>query len=244
MTQSMLNVQNVYCGYGDLTVIRDANFEVPSSSVTSVLGRNGAGKTTILRAIAGLIPLQSGDIDFQGRSLKNIPPYSRRRLGFGYVQENKRVFKQRTVAENLVLGLHGLKLSRRELAERMDESYDRFPALAERRNAPAGFLSGGQQQMLAIAQALQSQPTLLMLDEPSTGLAPSIVEEVLKIIKELRNESGMTVLLIEQSIEVALRIADWVVLLDVGRTAYSASTDTPGIQELIESVYMATGKEL
>jgi len=239
MTQNVLEVEALTSGYGDLTVIRDVSLAVAPAQITAVLGRNGAGKTTTLKTIAGLLPARSGRILFQGADITKGPAYERRHLGFGYVQENKRIFKRRKVEENLELGLYRLGLSRTEERERVDEVYTRFPILAERRKQVAGYLSGGQQQMLAIGQALLSRPTLLMLDEPSTGLAPSIVAEVMHTVRTLRDEQGLAVLLIEQAVDTALGVADTVVVLDVGRAVHTAPVGEPGLRRIIEDAYMA-----
>lgn len=238
MTGDVLAVRSVTSGYGDLTVVRDVSLTVAPGQITAVLGRNGAGKTTTLKTIAGLLPLSQGEILFDGEAITKVPAHARRRMGFGYVQENKRIFKKRTVEENLVLGLYRLGLARQEEQSRMDEVYDRFPILAERRRQTAGFLSGGQQQMLAIGQALLNRPRLLMLDEPSTGLAPSIVTEVMHTVQRLRDE-GLAVLLIEQAVETALRVADSVVLLDVGRVVHTGPADEDGLRAIIQDAYMA-----
>jgi len=236
---NILEVNGVTSGYGDLTVIRDVSFTVAPASITAVLGRNGAGKTTTLNTVAGLLPIKSGSVVFDAAPITSSPAYARRRLGFGYVQENKRVFKQRSVEENLILGMYRLGLKRAEERSRIEESYERFPILGEKRKQVAGFLSGGQQQMLAIAQALLNRPKLLMLDEPSTGLAPSIVSEVMETVRSLRDDEGLAVLLIEQAVETALGVADSVVVLDVGRVIHTAPADEPGLREVIENAYMA-----
>ncbi|CAN5274155.1 ABC transporter ATP-binding protein [soil metagenome] len=236
---NILEVSGLTSGYGDLTVIRDVSLSVAPATITAVLGRNGAGKTTTLKAIAGLLPVGSGEITFKGESITKVPPFRRRALGFGFVQENKRVFKRRSVEENLLMGLYGLGIRRREEEERLDEAYNRFPILKERRKLPAGFLSGGQQQMLAIAVSLLNHPSLLMLDEPSSGLAPSIVSEVMQTVKGLRDVDGLAVLLIEQAVDTTLAVADHVVLLDVGRVVHSGPADEPGLRNIVEAAYMA-----
>jgi len=235
----VLEVRSVTSGYGDLTVIREVSLSVAPGQITAVLGRNGAGKTTTLKTIAGLLPVNHGEVIFDGQTITKSPAHSRRGMGFGYVQENKRIFKSRTVEENLVLGLYRLGLARQEEQHRLDEVYERFPILAERRRQTAGYLSGGQQQMLAIGQALLNRPRLLMLDEPSTGLAPSIVSEVMQTVQRLRDE-GLAVLLIEQAVETALRVADSVVVLDVGRVVHTGSSSDEGLRAIIQDAYMAS----
>ncbi|MEW1963555.1 ABC transporter ATP-binding protein [Microbacterium sp. NPDC077644] len=238
-----LEVVDLTCGYGDLTVVRNVSLTVEPATITAVLGRNGAGKTTTLRAIAGLLPLKSGEVRLHGESINGVPAYARRRLGFGYVQENKRIFRQRTVEENLLMGVYGLGMKRAEEQRRIREAYDRFPILSERHDQPAGYLSGGQQQMLAIGQALLSKPSVLMLDEPSSGLAPSIVNEVMQTVRNLRDEEGMSVLLIEQVVSTTLAVADNVVVLDIGRVMHAGPADYPGLAQIVENAYMANTRE-
>lgn len=236
---NVLEVVDVSSGYGDLTVIREVSLAVPPASITAVLGRNGAGKSTLLKAIAGLLPVTTGDILYEGEPITKVPAHSRRGLGFGFVQENKRIFKRRTVEENLMMGVFGLGLKRKDEEQRIEESYERFPILLEKRKQPAGFLSGGQQQMLAIAQSLLNKPRLLMLDEPSAGLAPSIAAEVMQTVRGLRDNEGIAVLLIEQAVDATLAVADHVAVLDVGRVVHSGPADETGLRSIIEAAYMA-----
>jgi branched-chain amino acid transport system ATP-binding protein len=233
----LLEVENVSSGYGDLVVTRDVTFGVAESSITVLLGRNGAGKTTLLRTIAGLNRVMHGDIRFESSSIAKEPPYRRRQHGIGFVQENKRIFRRRSVEENLLLGGYGLKLSRAETASRLAEAYDRFPILADKRKQTAGYLSGGQQQMLAISQALFSQPKLLLLDEPFSGLAPSIVADVMAAVRKVRSEEGRTVLLVEQAVDAALSMADSVLVLDIGRVVHRGRASDPGIREIVATAY-------
>jgi len=235
----LLQVSDLTTGYGDLTVVREVSLAVSASSITAVLGRNGAGKTTMLKAIAGLLPLSSGEVEFDGRRIEGVAASSRRALGFGFVQENKRVFKRLTVEQNLLMGVYGLRLGRAEEQDRLQEAYDRFPILAEKRRQQAGLLSGGQQQMLAIGQALASHPRLLMLDEPSSGLAPSIVAEVMATVRALRDRDGLAVLLVEQAVDSTFAVADRVVVLDVGRVVHAGPADEPGLRQIVEAAYMA-----
>lgn len=231
-----LELADVSTGYGDLKVVHDLSFAVAHGAVTALLGRNGAGKTTTLRAIAGLNPVTSGSVLLDGKDVSRMPARKRVPLGLAYVQEGKRVFHRHTVEQNLVLGAYSTRLSRGELAERLDGAYARFPVLAGRRDVPAAGLSGGQQQMLAIAQALMSHPRVLLLDEPSGGLAPAVVGEVLASIRQLVEE-GLAVILVEQAISFALALADDVVVMDLGRPALRASAREPGIEQAIEDAY-------
>lgn len=236
---NLLEVENLTCGYGDMMVIRDVSLRVAPHSITAVLGRNGAGKTTLLRGIAGLSKPQRGRVYIGGQDVTQEPAHTRRSRGVGFVQENKRTFKRRTVEQNLLLGLYGLRLGRAEEKVRLDEAYARFPILADRRSQPAGLLSGGQQQMLGISQALVSRPDLLLLDEPSMGLAPSIVNEVMSVVRSLRDTEGLGVLLIEQAVENSLALADEVLLLDVGRAVHSGPADDPNLGQMVAATYLS-----
>ncbi len=237
MTQAELELEGVRSGYGDLIVIRDISFAVPSGSITVLLGRNGAGKSTLLKTIAGLISPSAGDIRMSGTSVIKEPAYHRQRRGLGFVQENKRIFKRRSVADNLRMGAYACKLSRAEVAARMAEAYERFPVLGAKRKDVAGYLSGGEQQMLAISQALMSHPRLLLLDEPSAGLAPSIVQDVMDAVRRIKQDEGRTVLMVEQSVDLAISVADHVLVLDVGQVVHSGGPRDAGIREIVEDTY-------
>ena len=214
-----LEVTDLTCGYGDITVVRDLSLSVDSGEVLALLGRNGAGKTTTLRAVAGLIRADAGRISVDGRPIGSLPPYRRVKRGLAVVQEGKRVFRQRTVEQNLVLGAFTARLGKHELAARVSEAYDRFPILGAKSAENAGALSGGQQQMLSIAQALMRRPTVLLLDEPSAGLAPTVVGEVYDTIAMLRDE-GMAILLVEQAVGWAASVADRIAVMSLGRLLY------------------------
>ncbi len=220
--EPLLVVDGLASGYGDLQVLWNVSLNVEAGSISVLLGRNGAGKTTTLRTIAGLNRVTAGSITMRGEKLTQLAPHARTRRGIGLVQEGKRIFRRRTVHENLLLGGYVLGLSRKKLSARCDQNYDRFPMLRGRAATTAGTLSGGQQQMLAIAQALMADPAVLMLDEPSAGLAPSVVTDVFDTISALRAE-GLGVLLVEQAVEDALRVADRFAVLDVGRIVVSGN---------------------
>jgi branched-chain amino acid transport system ATP-binding protein len=213
---TLLEVHDLATGYGDIRAVWDVSLQVASGEVTVLLGRNGAGKTTTLRAVAGLNRADAGSITFDGRDITGLPAHRRVAAGIGLVQEGKRIFRRRTVEENLLLGGYTRGLSRRKLRAELDPVYAMFPVLADRRHTAAGQMSGGQQQMLAIGQALVAKPSLLMLDEPSGGLAPAIVAEVMAAVATLK-ETGIGVLLVEQAVTAAFEVADRVTVLDVGR---------------------------
>lgn len=235
----LLELESVRSGYGDLVVVRDVSFTVAESSITVLLGRNGAGKTTLLRTVAGLNPTTHGDVRFAGASIIGDPAHRRGRHGIGFVQENKRVFRKLTVEKNLVLATYGLRLGRVATAARVAEAFDRFPVLGERRRDVAGLLSGGQQQMLAIAQALIRHPRLVLLDEPFSGLAPAIVHDVMEAVSRIRAEEGRTLLIVEQAVALALSIADAVVVMDVGTVVHTGRANDPDIHRVVEDAYFS-----
>ncbi|GGO82711.1 ABC transporter ATP-binding protein [Nonomuraea cavernae] len=221
MTDPLLTVEHLATGYGDLRAVWDVSFQVWPGRITVLLGRNGSGKTTSLRAVAGLNPVHGGTMTYDGRSLESVAAHGRVALGVSYVQEGKRVFRTQTVRENLLLGGYSLKLRRRALENELDRIYELFPILHDKRDDPAGSLSGGQQQMVAIGQALMAKPRLLMLDEPSGGLAPSVVAEVMARVSALK-DSGLAILLVEQAVEAAVDVADHVTVIDIGKVVVSS----------------------
>jgi branched-chain amino acid transport system ATP-binding protein len=218
----VLEVENLATGYGDLRVVWDVSLTVRPGEVTVLLGRNGAGKTTTLRAISGLNKVAGGTVVYDGADLAKRPVHDRVRNGMSYVQEGKRVLHAQTVEENLMLGGRVRRLKRSELHAEVESVYGLFPILKEKRSLPAGSMSGGQQQMLAIGSALMASPRLLLLDEPSGGLAPVIVKEVMQRISELK-ATGIGILLVEQAVDAAVAIADEVVVLDMGRTVMASA---------------------
>lgn len=229
-----LEISELSCGYGDIKVLRSLSLSAREGQVLALLGRNGAGKTTALKAISGLIR-STGQVALGGRRIDAVPPYKRVGEGLAFVQEGKRIFRQRTVAENLQLGAYSLRLRPRELEPLVSEAYDRFPILRDKADDAAGSLSGGQQQMLAIAQALIRRPAVLLVDEPSAGLAPAIVGEVYDVIGSLRDD-GMTVLLVEQAVGWAASVADRVAVLEVGEKIYEGDPGTPEAEAAIRRI--------
>ncbi len=211
-----INDLNVY--YGAIHAIQGVSFNVREGEILTLIGANGAGKSTILKTISGILHSRTGSVDFNGESISGTAPYKITRKGLSYVPEGRMVFSQLTVQENLEMG--GYVRNQSEIAPAIDNVYVRFPRLKERRNQIAGTLSGGEQQMLAIGRALMSDPKLLMLDEPSMGLAPILVSQIFDIIKEL-NESGVTILLVEQNARMALKIANRGYVLESGRIKFS-----------------------
>jgi branched-chain amino acid transport system ATP-binding protein len=232
----LLQVRGLAAGYGDLRVVWDVSLTVRPGRVTALLGRNGAGKTTTLRAIAGLNRALAGEITFQGEPVSGLAAHRRVRQGIAFVQEGKRIFHRRTVEENLLLGGYARGTGRRGLRADIARVYELFPALPARARTVAGQLSGGQQQMIAIGQALMANPKVLMLDEPSGGLAPSIVSEVMAVVSELAAQ-GLGVLLVEQAVEAAMSVASDITVLDMGRVALQRETGGVDDADIIRQAY-------
>jgi branched-chain amino acid transport system ATP-binding protein len=211
-----LTVENVAAGYGGVTVLKDVTITARPGTITSVLGANGAGKTTLLATISGFVRLRQGRIRLDGTDLARRRPEEIARAGVAHVPEGQAVITELTVEENLRVGALG-RAGRGDRAQALADTYQRFPMLAKARTRSAGTLSGGERQILVIARALMAKPRVLLLDEPSLGLAPKIVTQVMDLILRLRDETGLTVLLVEQNARSALAISDHGVVLNVGR---------------------------
>lgn len=233
----MLEVTSARVAYGDLTAVWDVSLTASVNRTTALVGRNGAGKSTLLSAIAGLLPLSRGTISLDGVDLASTPAHKRAAAGVALVQEGKRVFRDMTVKENLVVATYAR--SGGDAHAEIERVLDRFPALKTRLSDRAGALSGGQQQMLAIAQALISEPKVLMLDEPTSGLAPKIVSEVLETIAGLKGE-GLAIVYVEQNMaNVVSGLAEDVVVIDQGRVVLSAPADSISSVELEKAAGLA-----
>ena len=211
---AMLEVKNLEVYYGVICALKGISFEVNEGEIVSLIGANGAGKTTMMQSVVGLIPKKSGTVIFDGQDITKTPCHKIVQLGMTQVPEGRRIFQELSVYENLMMGAYTVKDQQKFKAE-LDKVYDLFPRLAERRNQIAGTLSGGEQQMLAMSRALMINPKLLMLDEPSMGLAPILVEQIFEIIKQLHKQ-GTTILLVEQNASKALEIADRAYVLETG----------------------------
>jgi len=210
----MLEVESLEVAYGDLQVVWDVSFRVPEDSIVAILGPNGAGKTTSLLALMGLLPVKAGSASFKGSSLIGVPTHEMVERGLVMIPEERAAFASLTVRENLEIGAY-TRRARASRSETMEEVYDTFPRLAERKSQLAGTLSGGERQMLAIGKALMARPALLILDEPSLGLAPIIVDQIFDVIREIRDR-GVSVLMVEQHLEMALESADYAYILEMG----------------------------
>lgn len=214
----MLVIKNLSSFYGNIEALRAVDLWVRTGKITTILGANGAGKTTLLRTISGLVPARFGEILYFGKDIANLEPHKIVKLGISHVPEGRQVFASMTVEENLQMGAY-LRAGRGKSAEierDMDFVYELFPVLKERARQTAGTLSGGEQQMLAIGRALMSKPKLLLLDEPSMGLAPKVISDIFKCLKAL-HEEGLTLLLVEQDAQIALKVADYAYVMRAGK---------------------------
>ncbi len=234
---SMLRLDDVWCAHGRVVALRGIAIEVNAGSLVCILGANGAGKSTTLRAISGQVKAVRGRITFDGRDITRLRPAARVARGIAHCPEGRRVFADLTVKENLVLGGH--ILSRVELQRGIDRALSLFPTLAERMRQAAGSLSGGEQQMLAIGRALMTEPRLLLLDEPSLGLAPLVTQHLFRTLGEVRT-SGTTILLVEQNVSLALAIADYAYVLANGRIDLAGTAEEVRATNEVERSYLGT----
>ncbi|MEM3421234.1 MAG: ABC transporter ATP-binding protein [Candidatus Hadarchaeum sp.] len=230
----LLSVKNINVSYGKIPVLYDVSLQVGEKEVVTVVGPNGAGKTTLLRAISGLVPISSGSITFKGMEISRLRPHEISKLGISHVLEGKRIFPNLTVKENLYLGAFK---ARERIEEGLKLVYDLFPRLKERENQRAGTLSGGERQMLVVGQGLMSNPSLLMLDEPSLGIAPKLIEEIFEVLKMLKKQ-GVTILLVEQFVAQALALADRGYVLENGRICLSGSGKGLCKNRHVKTVYL------
>lgn len=230
----MLKVNNINVYYGKIHAVKDVSFEVNDGEIVSLIGANGAGKSTILKTISALLRSKTGDIAFMGDDISKIEPYNLVGKGLAHVPEGRRIFLQMSVLENLELGAYTQSSVK---TEDIEDVFNRFPRLRERKSQIAGTLSGGEQQMLAIGRALMSHPKLLILDEPSMGLAPILVEQIFEIIKEL-HKAGTTILLVEQNAEMALLVADRAYVLESGRIVLAGTGEELSNSDRIKKAYL------
>lgn len=232
----MLKVQELYVNYGSIVALQGISFEVHKGEIVSLVGANGAGKSTTLKTISGLLKPKSGKIFFKGKAIENKKSYTIVQNGVVHVPEGRQIFSKMTVAENLRLGGYNVK-NKAVYEERLEKSYELFPKLKERYKQSAGTLSGGEQQMLAIARGLMSGPELLLLDEPSLGLAPIVVQQVFEVVKELK-ASGITILLVEQNAYDALKISDRAYIMETGKIVLSGTGEELIGNKDVQNIYL------
>jgi branched-chain amino acid transport system ATP-binding protein len=232
----MLEIDRINVFYGEVQALWDVSLKVNKGEIVALIGSNGAGKTTTLKAIMGLLPIRSGKISFLGKNIEKMPTHKRVEMGIAMVPEGRRLFSYMTVYENLKMGAYTRSASEK-FEETLEWVYGLFPVLKEYRNRLANTLSGGEQQMLAIARALMSRPKLLLMDEPSLGLAPAVVTKLFEKIKELR-ETGVTILLVEQNVRMALEISDRAYVLETGHIVLSGNSKELLRDERIKKAYL------
>jgi branched-chain amino acid transport system ATP-binding protein len=235
--EPILKVSNIESYYGPIMAIRGVSLEVPRGSIVTVLGANGAGKTTILKTISGVLDPLKGTVEFEGKQIQRLDPDRIVRLGLGHVPEGREVFPFLTVRENLMMGAY-IRSDRAGIAEDLERIYGYFPRLKERLDQPAGHLSGGEQQMLAISRALMNRPRLLLLDEPSLGLSPILVKEIFAIIRRVNVEEGVAMLLVEQNARMALETAHHGYVLEVGRIVMADTCERLRESKDIQEFYL------
>ena len=231
----MLEIRSISSRYGRIQALHGVDLDVKQGQLVALVGANGAGKTTLLRTISGVQPASAGSIRLFGRDITRLPPYERVRLGICQVPEGRHVFGPMSIEDNLRLGAYAR--ARNNLDADLERMYELFPILKEKRALPAGTLSGGQQQMLAMARALMGQPRLLLLDEPSMGLAPLLVEETFRVVKHLKSE-GITIFLVEQNAHAALSIADVGYVMETGRTILTGTGENLLNNEQVKQAYL------
>jgi branched-chain amino acid transport system ATP-binding protein len=232
----LLQVKNITVKYGKARAVEGVSLDVPENKVVTIIGANGAGKSTILKALSGLTPLTSGEIRFAGRIITDLKPYEIVELGLAHVPEGRKLFPFLSVMSNLKLGA-SLRKDKKRIKKDLDEVFNHFPRLRERCTQNAGTLSGGEQQMLAIGRGLMADPKLLMMDEPSLGLAPILVSELVPVIKNIKKK-GVSVLLVEQNMPLALGVADQGYALQVGKVVLEGSIEKFKANEIVKRAYL------
>jgi branched-chain amino acid transport system ATP-binding protein len=233
----MLEIENLSVSYGGLAALRGVSLSVAEGQFAAIVGPNGAGKTTLFKAISGVVPTGSGSISFDGRDLLAVPPHERADLGIAHVPEGRQVFAAMTVLENLEMGAYSTR-GRAEWQRNIERIYELFPVLAERRRQLAGTLSGGEQQMLAIGRGIASAPRLLLLDEPSMGLAPAVADLIFERVAELHREDRLTLILVEQRVAEALESCDYGYVLETGRVVLEGPRRTLITDDRVRQAYL------
>lgn len=233
----MLKLDNIQSGYGNKLAIKNVSLEINEGEIITLIGANGAGKSTTLMTICGVVPCRSGNITFQGRAIQAMEPDQIVRLGICQVPEGRHIFPQLTVKENLDMGAF-LRTDKEGIKKDMEYVYSLFPILAERKNQDGGTLSGGEQQMLAMSRALMARPQVLLLDEPSMGLAPLVIRQIFEIIKQINKESNTTIFLVEQNANQALHIADRGYVMETGEITLTGSAQELLANQDIQKAYL------
>ena len=233
---AMLEVRDLSVYYGVICALKGVSFDVNEGEIVTLIGANGAGKTTTMQSVVGLIPAKSGSVTFEGNDITKTPCHKIVHMGMTQVPEGRRIFQELTVYENLLMGAYSIK-DQSNFKNDLEAIYTRFPRLAERRNQIAGTLSGGEQQMLAMGRAIMSHPKLLMLDEPSMGLSPLLVDQVFEIIKDI-NRDGTTILLVEQNARKSLAISDRAYVLENGEIVLSGTGEELAASEMVRKAYL------
>ena len=237
MAESLLTVSNVETYYGPILAIRGVSFDVPKGGIVTILGANGAGKTTVLKTVSGVMDPQKGNVVFEGREIQRMDPDKVMRLGISHVPEGREVFPFLSVRENLNMGAY-TRRDADEVAKDLEAVFGYFPVLKQRADQRAGSLSGGEQQMLAISRALMARPRLMLLDEPSLGLSPKLVKDIFEIVVRINRELGVTILLVEQNANMALQTADYGYVLEVGRIVMADTCERLLQKEDIKEFYL------
>lgn len=232
---AMLEVENIHVYYGSIHAVKGVSFQVNEGEIVTLIGANGAGKSTILNTVCGLLRSRTGSVEFLGKNLASLPAHKIVELGMAHVPEGRRIFQQMTVEENLEMGAY--TQARSAIEPGLERVYGQFPRLKERRRQVAGTLSGGEQQMLAMGRGLMSGPRLLMLDEPSMGLAPILVEQIFEIIRQL-HKAGVTILLVEQNAQMALSVADRGYVLETGKIVATGAGADLLRDEAVKKAYL------
>ncbi len=241
---TLLAIKNLTVAYGAVEALKGVAFEIPEGDVVAVLGANGAGKTTLLKAISGLVPIKTGSITLKGADLSQYPAFRLAGMGIMHIPEGRRVFATLSVEENLNLGAWSVrgKIAPQALQQNLDWVYELFPILRDRKKQLAGTLSGGEQQMLAIGRGLISRPRILLLDEPSLGLAPILVSEIFRVIQKIHEEEGVTILLVEQNARKALGIANYGYILETGKIALHDTAARLRENDHVKAAYLGGGR--
>lgn len=235
----MLNIRGLITSYGSIKAIKGIDIDVPEGSIVSLIGANGAGKTTTMKSLVGLLKPQAGQIKFQGQEIRGLAPHKIVNLGISLVPEGRNILSGMTVFENLEMGAYQRK--DKEIETDLEKVFKRFPILEERKQQLGGTLSGGQQQMLAIGRALMARPKLLLLDEPSMGLAPLVVADIFRVIREI-NQEGTTILLVEQNVRQALKIANYAYVLETGKIVLHGNAEEVANNPRVMEAYLGGAK--